>query len=140
MLRRREQACLAGGIALLGWAAIGEATRVPVEARRPSPACVRRVPDPRLGVRCARLDEREVSLPGPVSLALGMRIDANVASKADLRAVPGIGPAIAERIVADRQAEGPFGGIEEIQRVKGIGPKRLELIRPYLRVGPRGSP
>jgi competence protein ComEA len=69
-----------------------------------------------------------------------MRIDANVASKADLRAVPGIGPAIAERIVADRQAEGPFGGIEEIQRVKGIGPKRLELIRPYLRVGPRGSP
>jgi DNA uptake protein ComE-like DNA-binding protein len=35
--------------------------------------------------------------------------------------------------VESREAEGPFADLEELRRVRGIGPKTLERIRPYLR-------
>ena len=44
---------------------------------------------------------------------------------AELEALPGIGPGIARRIVEGR----PYRSVEELERVKGIGPKRLEEIR-----------
>jgi competence protein ComEA len=68
--------------------------------------------------------------PGP---ALPLNI--NQASQADLEALPGIGPAIAARIVAYRQVNGPFENIEEIQSVKGIGPSIFAEIRDRITVG-----
>ena len=41
---------------------------------------------------------------------------------------------ISKRIVEDREANGPFESIEALQRVKGIGPKTIERIRPWLQV------
>jgi competence ComEA-like helix-hairpin-helix protein len=61
-------------------------------------------------------------------------LDLNRASSHELQALPGIGPVLADRIVADRSANGPFRHIGDITRVKGIKQKTLEKIRPYLRV------
>ena len=55
-------------------------------------------------------------------------VDIDRASAQELEALPGIGPALAQRIINDRAANGPYGSLTELQRVKGIGPalsKRL---------------
>ncbi len=47
--------------------------------------------------------------------------------------LPGVGETLAKRIVESRAAEGRFADVEELQRVRGIGPKTLERMKPYLR-------
>ncbi len=61
-------------------------------------------------------------------------IDLNTASARDLEALPGIGPVMAERIIAHREANGPFSSTDELDDVAGIGPKTLESIRSLVRV------
>lgn len=65
-----------------------------------------------------------------------MRLDLNTASAAQLQALPRIGPAMAERIVADREANGPFTSLDDLQRVNGIGDRTVELIAPHVFVSP----
>ena len=67
--------------------------------------------------------------------AVSTLIDLNAASEAELGLLPGIGPAIAGRIVAYREEHGPFRTVDDLDRVKGIGPKILEKVRPLVRVG-----
>lgn len=52
----------------------------------------------------------------------GGRVDLNTATAAELDALPGIGPVLAERIVAYRDAEGPFRSVDQLEDVPGIGP------------------
>ena len=66
----------------------------------------------------------------------GFPIDVNRASEADLTALRGIGPALARRIVAYREANGPFRSVEELVQVKGIGAAKLEGFRDQATVGP----
>ena len=68
------------------------------------------------------------------TLVVGLPLDLNAATAASLQALPGIGPARAEAIVAERAAGGPFESIDELTRVKGIGPKTVEELRPFLRL------
>jgi len=63
------------------------------------------------------------------------RVDPNAASVASLRRLPGIGPQKAQAVVAERE-NGPFSGADDLQRVRGIGPKTVEKLRPFL-VGER---
>ena len=63
-------------------------------------------------------------------------VDVNTATWPELVQLPGIGESLARRIVESRQADGPFFDYEQLRRVKGIGPKTLERIRPYLRPTP----
>jgi competence protein ComEA len=51
------------------------------------------------------------------------QVDLNTADAATLETLPGIGPATATKIVADREANGPFASVEDLMRVSGIGPK-----------------
>lgn len=60
--------------------------------------------------------------------------DLNTATKIELEAVSGIGPAMAEAILAYREEHGPFRSIEELDRVPGIGPKRVEQFSRHLKV------
>jgi len=47
-----------------------------------------------------------------------------------------VGPKLAARIIAAREQNGGFQSVEDVGNVPGIGPKRLEQMRPYLIVGP----
>ena len=68
-------------------------------------------------------EEGEVAQPsasGPVNV--------NTADAALLETLPGIGPATAAKIIADREANGPFVSVEDLLRVSGIGDKKLEAL------------
>ena len=55
-------------------------------------------------------------------------VDINTATAAQLVNLPGIGPELAERIVRSREESGPFNDIADLQRVKGIGTKKLQSL------------
>ena len=62
-------------------------------------------------------------------------IDINRASVEDFTKLPGIGPALARRIVAFREKHGPFRRVEDLLAIRGIGHKKWKAIRAYLKVG-----
>jgi competence protein ComEA len=59
-------------------------------------------------------------------------IDVDVADATALDALPGIGPSLAGRIVAERAANGPFGSLDGLQRVRGIGPALAGRLAPHV--------
>lgn len=63
-------------------------------------------------------------------------IDINAASEAELDALPGIGQALAQRIIEYRTTNGSFKAIEDLRNVKGIGPALFEKIASLITVGP----
>ena len=63
-------------------------------------------------------------------------VDLNHATWPELAQLPEVGEELARRIVADREAAGPYLDHEDLRRVRGIGPKTLEKLRPYLRPMP----
>ena len=66
-------------------------------------------------------------------LTASFQVDVNTADLPELMQLPGVGPKLARRIVESRQTAGPFVDQEDLRRVRGIGPKTFERIRPYLR-------
>lgn len=61
-------------------------------------------------------------------------VNINTASKKELDALPGIGEVLAQRIIDYRSANGPFSTVDELTKVKGIGAKTLEKLKPYATV------
>ena len=61
-------------------------------------------------------------------------VNINTASKKVLDALPGIGEVLAQRIIDYRNANGPFSTVDELTKVKGIGAKTLEKLKPYATV------
>jgi competence protein ComEA len=59
------------------------------------------------------------------------QIDVNQAELPELTQLPGIGEVLAGRIVESRRKDGPFANLDDLRRVRGIGPKILERLRPY---------
>jgi competence ComEA-like helix-hairpin-helix protein len=66
--------------------------------------------------------------------ALTAKLNINTATAAELELLPGIGPALAGRIIEDRTAAGPFRSVEDLDRVKGIGPKTMDRLRELIAV------
>ena len=64
--------------------------------------------------------------------APAFQIDLDSADADTLALLPGIGPALAGRIVEDRNRLGAFGGIAGLQRVRGIGPAISSGIEPFV--------
>jgi competence protein ComEA len=67
-------------------------------------------------------------------LSSGEQVDLNTATCEQLMGLPGIGRVLAERIVQDREGQGPFRSVHELTRVRGIKAKTLEKLLPYVKV------
>jgi len=65
------------------------------------------------------------------------QIDINSAGEEALRKIPGVGDALAKRIVDFRKQHGPFERVEDLMKIRGIGEKSFEKMRPYVKVGKR---
>lgn len=63
---------------------------------------------------------------------LGRRIPINSADRELLEALPGVGPALAERIIRYREQQGPFQGAEDLRRVPGIGDRLVARLEPLI--------
>jgi competence protein ComEA len=66
--------------------------------------------------------------PAPGSISL------NTATQTQLESLPGVGPATAQKILEYRRAHGGFSSVEELLAVKGIGPKKLEAVRKFVKL------
>jgi competence protein ComEA len=62
------------------------------------------------------------------------QVNLNTADAAQLQHIPGIGPAMAERILAYRRTAGRFQSTEELTQISGIGDKKYQKMKPYLTV------
>jgi competence protein ComEA len=60
------------------------------------------------------------------------QVDINRAEWPEIIQLPGLGKTLAQRILSDRQENGMFRDLEDLERVSGIGPRTLERIRPFL--------
>jgi competence protein ComEA len=78
---------------------------------------------------------RLAAMAGAQLITLGLPIDLNRASAEDLDAIPGLGPALAQRIIDYRKAHGPFKKVEDLREISGVGPQNLEKLKPYLGLG-----
>lgn len=58
----------------------------------------------------------------------GGLININTADAAGLEELPGVGPVLAQRIISDREKNGPFASIDDLDRVSGVGPAILESL------------
>ena len=58
----------------------------------------------------------------------------NLATAKELQELPGVGPVTAQRIIDLRQKSGRFHRVEDLLAVRGISPKKLEAMRPYIAV------
>jgi competence ComEA-like helix-hairpin-helix protein len=67
-------------------------------------------------------------------------LDLNVANVKELQQVPGIGPKTAQAIVDFRHKSGRFRRVEDLLAIKGISQRKLDKMRPYLKVAPQPPP
>lgn len=65
-------------------------------------------------------------MPAGQRIALGIPLHPDRMSREDWEALPGIGPALAERILLDRQQNGDFHSLSALRRVRGVGPARIK--------------
>ncbi len=104
----------------------------------------RRVPSPTLvrgaGTQHSLPRSPSGTGPSPASAAITGLIDLNTADAAALESLPGIGPALAERILSSRTQLGAFKRVEDLDRVPGIGPKIIERLRPLVRLSAEPKP
>jgi competence protein ComEA len=105
------------------------------QARRPpAPPCAPegRGIAPRHWIGCAADPGPARALTGRERLLSGLRVLLNEATPEDLASVPGFTARLAAATVADRTERGPFTSVDDLARVRGIGPGRLAQARPYL--------
>ncbi|MBS0203357.1 MAG: helix-hairpin-helix domain-containing protein [Planctomycetes bacterium] len=86
-------------------------------------------------VRLSRWGTAPVELSSQKPREYYYSLDINTASWVEWSQLDGIGETLARRIVADREERGLFHDPEEVNRVRGIGPKLMDRIRPFLRGG-----
>src|SRR5690606_20272718 len=86
-------------------------------------------------------DGQQIVVPGPDATAVAGSTPAddglvhlNTATAADLETLPGVGPVLAERIVAHRDARGGFERVEDLLEVPGIGEAKLADLRDAVAV------
>jgi competence protein ComEA len=71
---------------------------------------------------------------GATAASSGGLVNLNTATAADLETLPGVGPATAQKIIAYRTDHGGFRTVDDLLNVAGIGPRKLDQIRPHVTV------
>src|SRR4051812_8284240 len=79
-----------------------------------------------------QLRGRLIDIERAEPIAVDFKIDVNHADWPELSLMPNIGEQLAKRIVADRSERGAYHDLTELRRVRGIGPKTLESMKPFL--------
>lgn len=72
----------------------------------------------------------------PKAVVSPERIDLNAAGVHELQLLPSVGPAIAARILAEREKHGPFASVDDLARVPGVGERTVRRLRDYSTVRP----
>lgn len=119
-------------LAVLAGPALRRRAELPPPSRTCAPAG--RGEPPRHWLGCAADPGPSRALADDERLLLRLPLDPNGAEERVLAFVPGLSRRLAAGIVAERRANGPFSGVEDVLRVRGIGPKRLARAAPYLAV------
>jgi competence ComEA-like helix-hairpin-helix protein len=126
---RRERRALA---VLLGLALVGHLLRAVAAAPGTPPAAAQLLDPADDGNPLAHRDSiRRQARP----LGATERIDVDHATVDDLTRLPGVGPVMAKRIVADRESHGVFSSITGLRRVRGVGQSLLARLAPHLSFG-----
>jgi competence protein ComEA len=60
-------------------------------------------------------------------------VNLNTATLAELDALPGVGPVLAQRILDYRTQNGPFTTVDQLQEVPGVGPKKFDSLKTHVR-------
>lgn len=66
------------------------------------------------------------------ALAADGKVNVNTATAQQLQMLPGVGPALAQRMVEYRKQNGDFKSLEQLALVRGIGEKKCESLKPYV--------
>ncbi len=77
----------------------------------------------RAGLRKPKRERKQKAPPKPIG-----PLDLDIASEKEIEGLRHIGPTLARRIIADRDSFGPFGSLDGLKRVKGIGPSMVEKL------------
>ena len=109
------------------------ASRRKLQATSPAPAARTSGSTPRPAATVP-VDPTRTAAHGRTGLP-AQPLDLNRASPEELQRLPGIGAVIATRIVAYRDSVGGFGSVEQLERVRGIGPATMRRLAPLVRVG-----
>ena len=86
-----------------------------------------------LGIASTLLTVRLIGSPARPLELQSSAFDLNHAGRAELLQLPGVGPNLADRITTVRDERGGFASPEDLRSVPGIGPARLERIKPFVR-------
>lgn len=93
--------------------------------------------------RDAAVDSESAETPAETPAGVSsLAVNLNTATAQQLELLPGIGPALAQRIIEERARRGAFKSVDDLDKVKGIGPRTLAKLRPLVRVdeiGPKPS-
>jgi competence ComEA-like helix-hairpin-helix protein len=138
----RRRAALGWVLGLLVASALGRSLPHALQPAQPLAAEPCQVMYTRSGTQPPRVTQLPLGLPprGRLALLVGCPLDVNTASAVDLSALPRVGDKLAQRIVQDREAAGPFRTLKDLDRVRGVGPKTVARLAPYIRVGTPGRP
>jgi competence protein ComEA len=126
----RRAALLLSALALVGAGVrFGLAPRMGQDAAPPGDVRLTPVDTPAENALAQRAQTAErLSRP----LLPGERVDLDQADVTEITRLPRIGPSLAERIVAWRAEHGPFGSLERLDSVPGVGPRLLEGVRRFV--------
>ncbi len=94
-------------------------------------------PAPGLGADGALVCDGSGGPLGDRAWLFGHKLDLNTASADSLARIRGVGPSVANAIVAHRKAHGPFRSVDELDDVKGVGPKLMAAVAAAAEVRPQ---